>query len=309
MLGRVSDVHADRQRAGDFALRDLVSALRPRQWIKNLLLWVPLLLAHEGASSRVVAVLCGFAAFCLAASAGYVVNDLLDREADRVHPTKRHRPFASGALSVRQGVALFVALLLGALGLSFAVVGPAFTGMVALYLTLTLAYSLYFKETLFLDVLLLAGLYCLRVLAGAVAAGVPASPWLLAFSLFFFLSLAFVKRYSEIRRYAEPGRLPRRNYRREDLGLIQTLGPTTAYLSVLVLALYITSRDVARLYATPQLLWLVCPILLYWITRIWFLAARDELPDDPVLFAASDLQSYAAGALIALSGFLATLSL
>jgi 4-hydroxybenzoate polyprenyltransferase len=309
MLGRVSDVHAGQQRAGDFALRDLVSALRPQQWIKNLLLWVPLLLAHDGASSRVLAVLCGFAAFCFAASAGYVVNDLLDREADRAHPTKRKRPFASGALSPRQGVALLVALLVAALALSLGAVGPAFTGMVVLYLVLTLSYSFYFKEMLFLDVLLLAGLYCLRVLSGAVAADVTASPWLLAFSLFFFLSLAFVKRYTEIRRHAEPGALPRRNYRSDDLGLIQTLGPTTAYLSVLVLALYITSRDVTRLYATPQLLWLVCPILLYWITRIWFLAGRNELPDDPVLFAARDLQSYAAGVLIALCGFLATLSL
>jgi 4-hydroxybenzoate polyprenyltransferase len=309
MLGRVSDVHADPQRAGDFALRDLVSALRPRQWIKNLLLWVPLLLAHDGASERVLAVLCGFAAFCLAASAGYVVNDLLDREADRLHPRKRLRPFASGALSTLQGVALGAGLVLAALAISLAWVSTAFTGMLVLYLALTLAYSLYFKETLFLDVLLLAGLYCLRVLSGAVAADVVVSPWLLAFSLFFFLSLALVKRYSEIRRFADVGALPRRNYRGEDLGLVQTIGPTSGYLSVLVLALYITSRDVTRLYATPQLLWLVCPILLYWLTRLWFLAARDELPDDPVLFAAADPQSYAAGALIALSGVLATLSL
>jgi 4-hydroxybenzoate polyprenyltransferase len=303
----VNEVQAS-PRAGDFALRDWVSALRPRQWIKNLLLAVPLVLAHEG-PERLLGVVWGFVAFCLAASAGYVINDLLDREADRQHPTKRTRPFASGALSPRQGALLAAGLTLGALAIALLCVGTPFAGMVVLYLALTLAYSLYFKEKLFVDVLLLAGLYCLRVLSGAVAADVLVSPWLLGFSLFFFLSLAFVKRYSEVRRFADAAgaQLARRNYRSDDLGLIQTLGPTSAYLSVLVLALYITSRDVTRLYATPQLLWLVCPILLYWVTRIWFLAARDELPDDPVLFAAGDPQSYVAAALIGLAGFLATL--
>ena len=297
-------------RAGDFALRALVSALRPRQWIKNLLLGVPLVLAHEGLSgARLLGVVWGFAAFCLAASAGYVVNDLLDREADRLHPLKRLRPFASGALSVRQGALLAAGLTLAALAVSLLCVGTPFAGMLLLYLALTLSYSLYFKEKLFLDVLLLAGLYSLRVLSGAVAADVLVSPWLLGFSLFFFLSLAFVKRYCEVRRFADGSgaQLARRNYRGDDLGLIQTLGPTSAYLSVLVLALYITSRDVARLYATPELLWLVCPILLYWVTRIWFLAARGELPDDPVLFAAGDPQSYVAAALIGLAGFFATI--
>jgi 4-hydroxybenzoate polyprenyltransferase len=304
----VSQVHAE-PRASGFALRDAVRALRPRQWIKNLLLFVPLLLAHEGLVSwRLLAVLGGFAAFCLAASAGYVVNDLLDREADRRHPVKQHRPFASGALSLRQGVALLVALAAGALAISWLWVGPAFTGMLGLYLALTLAYSLYFKQKLVLDVLLLAALYTHRVLSGAVAADVAVSHWLLGFSLFFFLSLAFVKRYSEVRRFAEssPAQLPRRDYRAADLGLIQTLGTASAYLSVLVLALYITGSDVARLYATPQWLWLVCPILLYWLTRIWFLAARGDLPDDPVLFAAGDATSYAAGALIVLAGVAAT---
>jgi 4-hydroxybenzoate polyprenyltransferase len=304
----VSQVHAE-PRASGFALRDAVRALRPRQWIKNLLLFVPLLLAHEGLVSwRLLAVLGGFAAFCLAASAGYVVNDLLDREADRRHPVKQHRPFASGALSLRQGVALLVALAAGALAISWLWVGPAFTGMLGLYLALTLAYSLYFKQKLVLDVLLLAALYTHRVLSGAVAADVAVSHWLLGFSLFFFLSLAFVKRYSEVRRFAEssPAQLPRRDYRAADLGLIQTLGTASAYLSVLVLALYITGSDVARLYATPQWLWLVCPILLYWLTRIWFLAARGDLPDDPVLFAAGDVTSYAAGALIVLAGVAAT---
>jgi 4-hydroxybenzoate polyprenyltransferase len=219
------------------------------------------------------------------------------------------RPFASGALSARQGVVLGVALAAAAALLSLTV-GRGFAGMLALYLALTFAYSLYFKEKLFLDVLVLAGLYTHRVLSGAVAAAVPVSHWLLGFSLFFFLSLAFAKRYCELQRFAQESpaaALPRRDYRAEDLGLIQTLGSTSGYLSVLVLALYITGSDVVKLYATPQLLWWVCPVLLYWLTRIWFLAGRGELPDDPVLFAAGDWQSWVAGASIALAGFLATL--
>jgi 4-hydroxybenzoate polyprenyltransferase len=250
----------------------------------------------------------GFAAFCLCASGGYVLNDLLDRAADRLHPRKRRRPFASGALSARTGALLFVALIAAGLLLA-AQVDAAFCGLLALYLVLTIAYSLWLKEKLFLDVLLLSALYSLRVFAGAHAARVEISQWLLGFSLVLFLSLAFVKRFCELQRLAESGgaALARRSYRREDLGLIQTLGSSSGYLSVLVLALYISSNDVVRLYATPQLLWAVCPVLLYWLSRIWFLAGRGELPDDPVLFAAGDPQSYAAGLLIAITGFLATL--
>jgi 4-hydroxybenzoate polyprenyltransferase len=307
----VSGETAETNRRGELAPGELLRALRPQQWIKNVLLFVPVLLAHRGFDAgQLFAVGGGFAAFCLAASAGYVLNDLLDREADRRHPHKRGRPFASGALSAGHGVALAASLVAAAAAISWTAVGAAFCAMLGLYLALTAAYSLYFKEKLFLDVLLLAGLYTHRVLSGAVAAAVPISPWLLGFSLFFFLSLAFAKRYCELRLsdLADPGAaLPRRDYRREDLGLIQTLGSVSGYLSVLVLALYITSSDVVKLYATPALLWMVCPVLLYWLTRIWFLAGRGELPDDPVLFAASDPQSWAAGALILATGFLATL--
>ena len=287
-------------------------ALRPQQWIKNALLFVPVLLAHDVLdASRLLHVVLGFVAFCLVASAGYVLNDLTDREADRLHPRKRHRPFASGELSVRQGVVLCAALLAGAFGISTQV-GPSFLSLPALYLVLQVAYSLWLKELLFIDVLILAALYSLRVFAGAVAAQVEISQWLLGFSLFIFLSLAFVKRFCELRQlgaHSPDAALARRSYRQEDLALIQTLGSSAGYISVLVLALYISSSDVVRLYATPQLLWIVCPVMLYWLTRIWFLAGRGELPDDPVLFAATDPQSYAAGALIAVTGVLASLSL
>jgi len=289
----------------------LLRALRPQQWIKNVLLFVPLLLAHDALdATRLWNVVLGFAAFCLVSSAGYVLNDLSDREADRLHPRKCKRPFASGELSVRQGVVLFVALLASAFGVS-ALVGLPFLALPALYLALQITYSLWLKELLFIDVLLLAALYSLRVFAGAVAAQVEISQWLLGFSLFIFLSLAFVKRFCELRALGarSPDAAPaRRSYRQEDLGLIQTLGSCAGYLSVLVLALYISSSDVVRLYATPQLLWIVCPVMLYWLTRIWFLAGRGELPDDPLLFAAADPQSYAAGALIVVTGVLASLS-
>jgi len=287
-------------------------ALRPQQWIKNTLLFVPLLLAHDVLDAgRLWHVLLGFAAFCLGASGGYVLNDLYDIEADRLHPRKRERPFASGELSTRQG-ALLCMTLIGVAGLLATLVGPPFFSLLALYLVLTVTYSLWLKELLFIDVLLLAALYSLRVFAGAVAAQVEISQWLLGFSLFLFLSLAFVKRYCELR--ALPANSPdaapaRRSYRKDDLGLIQMLGSSAGYLSVLVLALYISSSDVVRLYATPQLLWVVCPVMLYWLTRIWFLAGRGELPDDPLLFAAADPQSYTAGALIVAAGVLASLQL
>jgi 4-hydroxybenzoate polyprenyltransferase len=284
-------------------------ALRPQQWIKNTLLFVPLLLAHDVLDAgRLWHVLLGFAAFCLGASGGYVLNDLYDIEADRLHPRKRHRPFASGELSTRQG-ALLCMTLMGVAGVLATLVGAPFFSLLALYLVLTVSYSLWLKELLFIDVLILAALYSLRVFAGAVAAQVAISQWLLGFSLFLFLSLAFVKRFCELRQLAasSPDAAPaRRSYRTEDLGLIQMLGSSAGYLSVLVLALYISSSDVVRLYATPQLLWIVCPVMLYWLTRIWFLAGRGELPDDPVLFAATDPQSYAAGALILVTGMLAS---
>ena len=290
----------------------LLRALRPQQWIKNALLFVPLLLAHDVLdAARLWSVVLGFAAFCLGSSAGYVLNDLYDLEADRQHPRKRKRPFASGELTARQGAVLCATLIGVALALATWVGGP-FLVLLALYLVVTIAYSLWLKELLFIDVLLLAALYSLRVFAGAVAAQVEISQWLLGFSLFIFLSLAFVKRFCELRQLGahSPDAAPaRRSYRQEDLGLIQTLGSCAGYLSVLVLALYISSSDVVRLYPTPQLLWAVCPVMLYWLTRIWFLAGRGELPDDPVLFAATDPQSYAAGALIVATGVLASLSL
>lgn len=276
----------------------LLHALRPHQWVKNALLFAPLLLAHQvGDVARLTAVIAGFAAFCLVASAGYLVNDMLDIEADRRHASKRNRPFAAGNLSIPAGIALLALLLATGFGIAGLFVSPAFAGMVAAYLAATLAYSFELKERLFLDVLVLAGLYTHRVLAGGVAAGVEVSSWLLAFSVFFFLSLALVKRYVELLEKAASdragtGRVARRAYATGDTGLVETMGITSGYLSVLVLGLYVSRDDVTRYYSNPEVLWLATPLMLYWISRIWLLARRGEITADPVLFAATDRVSY-----------------
>lgn len=277
-------------------------ALRPHQWAKNLLVFVPLALTPQrlGDPALQLAALVAFAAFSLAASAGYVVNDLLDLEADRAHPDKRRRPFASGGLSLPAGLAMAAGLSAAAFGLALSRTPPSFALVLATYMALTLAYSAFLKRLLLVDVLLLAGLYTLRVIGGAAAVSITLTPWLLAFSLFIFLSLAFAKRYSELVLMAslrEEG-ARRRAYRVGDLELVAVLGATSGYLSVLVLCLYINSDVVQELYRTVDMLWLLCPILLYWISRIWFLAKRGELPGDPVAFAVRDPVSWLAGALM-----------
>ena len=240
------------------------------------------------------------AAFCAAASAGYVFNDLRDREADRRHPTKRRRPFAAGELSPVVGMIMIVVLLATALALS-ATLPRDFVMLLVTYLVATSAYSAWFKESPILDVLILAGLYTLRVLAGIAATGVRFSTWLLAFAMFLFLSLAFLKRYSELFRLRSESndRAPRRGYIVADLEWLGSMGASSGYLSVLVLALYITSDQVRLLYQHPFRLWLICPLLLYWVSRIWFLAQRGRIHEDPIVATMGDPVSYVLGALVA----------
>lgn len=284
-------------------------ALRPHQWVKNGLLFVPLVLAHQlGDLERLWSTALATVAFCLIASASYLWNDLLDVEADRRHPRKRNRPFAAGALPLSRGVPLSFGLLGAGFALAAFGAPSGASAMLGLYLLLTLLYSCFLKEQLLIDVLLLAGLYSLRVVTGAVTAQLPVSPWLLAFSLFFFLSLAFVKRAAELidaSRAREPRGLERRGYEVGDLALVETTGVCAGYLAVLVLALYVNSSAVAGLYARPAVLWAVCPILLYWITRVWFLVRRGRMHDDPVVFATTDPVSWATGAAVAGVGLLA----
>jgi 4-hydroxybenzoate polyprenyltransferase len=277
-------------------------ALRVHQWVKNLLIFVPVLLDHKIFDPPVVSkAILAFVAFCLAASGAYVFNDLLDREADRQHRTKRHRPFAAETLSRSFGYAmvplLFIAALLCSLWLS-----PKFLILLGLYVVLTTAYSMYLKRIAVLDVLLLAGLYTLRVLAGVAASHVRFSTWLLAFSMFLFLSLAFLKRYaelSELQGSAKEG-IERRGYLRGDREWLGSMGGASGYLAVLVLALYISSEQVMSLYREPLLLWLICPLLLFWVSRMWLLAHRGRIDQDPIVATMRDPVSYGIGALVAI---------
>jgi len=276
--------------------RAWLAALRPHQWAKNALVFVPLLAAHQlfvpGVALRGGF---AFAAFCLCASAAYLLNDLLDLDADRRHPRKRARPFASGALPLEAGLAAAPMLTLAAFAIAFAL-SPGFALVLFAYALVTLAYSLALKRVALVDVLALAGLYTVRIVGGAAAIPVPASSWLLAFSMFLFFGLAMLKRYVEVRGIAaaEQARVAGRGYGAGDLGPIRALGLGSGYLSVLVLALYINSTKSESLYRHYHVLWLLTPILLYWITRAWRLAQRGQLHDDPVVFALTDKASLVA---------------
>jgi 4-hydroxybenzoate polyprenyltransferase len=275
-------------------LRDYLKALRLHQWLKNLLLFVPLAAAHQALDPLLLGqVLLGFLAFGLCASSVYLLNDLLDLPADRRHPSKRRRAFASGRIPLQHGVALIPLLLLGALSLALGLPWE-FLGVLALYYATTLAYSLRLKQAALVDVLTLAGLYTLRLVAGGAAAGVPLSFWLLAFSMFLFLSLALVKRYSELLVMQQENRdnAQGRGYQVGDLEGLAQFGAASGYLAVLVLALYINSEQIKDLYARPEAVWLLCPLLLYWISRVWLLARRDQMHEDPVVFAIEDRRSH-----------------
>jgi len=274
-------------------------ALRIRQWLKNLLLLLPLLASHRFLEAPLaLAALLGFLAFSLTASAVYVANDLMDLAADRLHPTKRMRPFASGALSVPAG--LIAAPLLVAAGFALAQALPAaFSAALGFYLAVNVVYTLRLKRMLLADVAVLGGLYALRVVVGGIATGVVVSPWLMGFSLFFFLSLAFLKRFAELRLLAEAGAedAPGRAYRASDAPVLLALGLSCAAVSTLVLGLYIQGDMVATLYRSPAALWALVPLLVYWSGRIWLLANRGEVDDDPILFTSRDRTSWVVAAL------------
>lgn len=286
--------------AEDAAWRMFIKALRVHQWVKNLLLFVPLVMAHKiGEIGLLLNLVFAFLAYSLCASSVYIWNDLLDLESDRLHPHKCKRPFASGRLSIKAGVVIAPLLLLISFTLTVFTLPAFFCTALALYLAVTTTYSLYLKRIMIIDVFVLAGLYAFRVLAGGIAVNVSLSPWLLSFSVFFFLSLALAKRYSELR-LLQANQLHNkgRGYIALDAAPLLSLGPTSGYLSVLILSLYTNSREVTMLYSDPAALWLIGPCLLYWITRIWLLAHRGKMDDDPILFAIRDPVSYAIGTLI-----------
>ena len=272
-------------------LRVWLRALRLHQWLKNLLVILPLLTAHRLMDPTALReAIIAFFAFGLCASGVYVLNDLLDLGSDRSHPRKRTRAFAAGTLPLLQGVLIAPLLTLAAFALAVTLLPIGFVVTLLVYYLTTLVYSFGLKQVMMLDTVLLAGLYTLRIIAGTLAIGSNISFWLLAFSMFVFLSLAMLKRYTELKIVADAGggHADGRGYHSEDLSILQSLGTASGYISVLVLALYINSSISESLYRNADWLWLLCPPFLYWISRIWLIAHRGKMHDDPVVFAVSD---------------------
>jgi 4-hydroxybenzoate polyprenyltransferase len=292
-------------------IRTHLRALRVHQWMKNTLLLIPVITSHQIDKPEVVKhVLIAIVAFCFASSAVYVVNDLLDVKSDRNHPVKRHRPFASGELGIANGLVMIV-VCIGLAWLAGMECGVRFVEILAGYFLLATLYSCLLKKELVLDVLILSMFYTLRIFAGSVATGIFLSVWLLVFSMFFFFCLALVKRYAELLEMAkEPQKEVAsvgRSYITLDLPQIGALGVSSGMISVLVLALYVLSPEVLLLYHNPEILLLLCPVLVYWTGRLWMLANRGRIIGDPVLFALKDVPSYVMGAVALAIVYWATL--
>lgn len=274
-------------------------AIRPHQWLKNILIFLPMLAAHELNLPALLLSLISFVSFSLIASSVYVLNDLLDLKGDRAHPRKRLRPFAAGTIPIARGTVMGISLLFAGL-IPAILLGGLFLKVVVVYYILTTAYSLYLKRQLVIDIFALAGLYTIRILAGAAGTGVPISVWLLAFSIFFFFALAAVKRQAELVDGLQSGKLKAhgRGYHVNDVPIVAMMALASGYVSVLVLALYLKSPENAVLYSAPGYLWAACLVLMFWITRMVMTTHRGQMNDDPVLYAAKDRVSLICFALI-----------
>ena len=289
-------------------MKIFLKAIRIHQWAKNILIFIPLMAAHKIGDIDVLREnILAFFSFSFCASAVYLLNDLMDLEADRLHEIKQHRPLASGKFPLSAARLLipifFVISFLIALTLT-----RNFLYVLSFYVVLTTAYSFKLKKIVLVDVMVLAILYTTRIFAGALAGSVELSPWLLVFSMFLFSSLAFVKRFSEIQllhlKNSESGF--GRGYMGKDISVIGDLGVASGYVSVLVMALYVSSSDIRELYSQPHLMWLICPMLMYWISRVWLLTRRGQMHSDPILFAVTDPTSYIIGFLCLLTIYFAT---
>ncbi|KAE9643780.1 UbiA family prenyltransferase [Pseudomonas sp. PB106] len=282
-------------------LKSWTSALRVHQWMKNALIFVPLLAAHQIMNPIMVwQGILAFILFGLCASSVYILNDLLDLADDRHHRLKKNRAFASGELTIISGLVAFPILLITAFTGAIALLPWQFSAVLLTYYALTLAYSLDLKRRMSIDVIALAALYTLRIIAGAAAFQLQPTFWMLAFSMFMFLSLALVKRYAELRDARVKGKKEKtrgRGYYPDDLEMISSLGASSGYLSVMVLALYIHDQATVALYSNPEIIWLACPLLLFWITRVWMLTHRGLIHEDPVVFAIRDRVSLIVGIL------------
>jgi len=265
-------------------------ACRLHQWVKNVLVFAPLIAGHKLGLEWFLPAIAAFFAFSFCASSVYILNDMLDLESDRQHPTKCNRPLASGRLPILNGLLLTPVLLIVAFAIALQL-PLMFALTLAFYLLVTTAYSLLLKRVAMLDVIVLAALYTLRIIGGAFAADVELSFWLLAFSMFVFLSLAIIKRYTELltmKQQHKTGKARGRGYEVDDLPLLAALGGAAGYLSVLVLALYLNSDAVRMIYEHTSRLWALCPVFLLWISRMWMTAHRGLMDDDPIVFALKD---------------------
>ncbi|BAC09735.1 UbiA family prenyltransferase [Thermosynechococcus vestitus] len=274
------------------SIQPYLKEIRPHQWVKNVLVFVPMLAGHQFNLPTFWISLVAAIAFSLTASSVYVLNDLLDLQADRAHPRKRHRPLAAGDIPLSHGIGLILILLSAGMAIA-TTISSSFLGILLAYYGLTTAYSFYLKRRMIIDICILAGLYTIRILAGAVATGIALSVWLLAFSIFFFFCLATVKRQAELVDHYHRKQLKAsgRGYHVDDLPIISMMAIGAGYVSILVLALYINSPQVQRLYTKPQVLWGICCVLLYWITRTIMLTHRGLMPYDPIVYAIKDRQS------------------
>lgn len=286
--------------AGPSAAGGIFKAMRPHQWAKNALVLIPLVLSHKLTEpTAVISALIAFVAFSLAASSVYILNDLADLDADRMHRSKRRRPFASGRVSLLAGWAVWPLLIAASLAMSIVALPPGFVAALVGYIVLTFLYSFFLKSRAIIDVIVLALLYTSRLVAGALAIGAVTTFWLLAFSLFFFLSLALMKRYNDVlaaRDDGNEGAISGRGYVHSDAEPVTSIGIAAGMVSVLILALYIKDPEVAGAYATPYALWPLVPLLLFWIARVWLLVHRGLVHDDPVFFALRDRMSWAVAA-------------
>jgi len=272
----------------------LLISCRPKQWVKNSLLFVPIILAHKTNDvSLWIDSLYGFITYTFVASSIYIVNDLSDIKDDKLHPTKQYRPIASGKVSTVQAK-IFVILLLAIVAFLAIDLPVKFQIAILVYLVVTNIYTFKLKSIALLDVITLSGLYTLRIISGVFVIEVDFSYWLISFSVFFFLSLAFVKRYIELKNLMETSvtKIPGRDYCVSDIDNIRSFGITSGYLSILVFALYINDEALIKMYSSPYWLWGISLLLLYWISRIWLLANKELKLDDPVLFAVQDKTSY-----------------
>lgn len=284
-------------------------ALRFHQYVKNILVFVPLVTAHKITDPLIVLkTSIAFLSFCLCASGAYLINDYFDLQNDRLHPKKCIRPFASGELPLIKGMFFVPCLVLSSFLLAF-YLSKAFFFTIAMYFIMTIMYSLWIKRIAILDVVLLAILYTTRIVGGLTATNLDYSFWLLAFSIFLFVSLAFIKRYSELllaHDNESTDMLSGRGYVISDMQLISSLGGASGYTAVLVLALYLNSNDVVKLYHNPKILWGICPLMLFWISNLWLATQRGRMHDDPVIFALRDKASLVISILIAIMIIAAT---